>query len=186
MYVPVWHMRTSMMEKTYHFDRSRRITERKDYQNEIFFSKNSMIFPGKIKNVSMGGAKVGSRSLSKLKKGVEIIMAIPFANKKGGIKRKAIVRWARNDQFGVQFNRRENIRKAYQQEVSLSVGAMVFPGKVKDISMGGAGLGRINLSKTKLPLKIIVTIPFAKKQGRLKRKAIVRWARDDQFGIQFI
>ena len=29
-------------------------------------------------------------------------------------------------------------------------------------------------------------IPYAKKQGSVKRKAIVRWAKNDQFGIQFI
>ncbi|WP_167527832.1 PilZ domain-containing protein [Desulfosarcina alkanivorans] len=179
-------MRTAEMGKSHNVERSRRINERKKYQEEIFFSTDSMIFHGRIENVSMGGAGVGSRSLSKIKKGAEVIIAIPFANRQGGIKRKAIVKWTRNDQFGVQFNRRENARLNYHKEVSFSVGSMVFSGNIKNISMGGAGVGRFNLSKTKLPVKIRVTIPFAKKQGGIKRKAIVRWTRNDQFGVQFI
>jgi hypothetical protein len=174
------------MEAVYNFNRSRRLKERKNYQKEVFFSTGSMIFPGKIKNISMDGARVGSRNISKLKIGAEIFIAIPFSKKQGGIKRKAIVIWANNNQFGIKFNKRINERKNYQKEVILSTGLMVFPGTIKNISMGGAHVGSENISIIKTPIVINVSIPFAKKQGYIKRKAIVKWARNDQFGIQFI
>jgi len=91
------------MEAAYDFDGYRRINERKNYQKDVSFSTDSMIFPATIKNLSMGGARVGTTGISKIKTGVEIIITIPFATKQGCMKRKAIVMWAENDQFGIQF-----------------------------------------------------------------------------------
>ena len=91
------------MEAAYDFDGYRRINERKNYQKDVSFSTDSMIFPATIKNLSMGGARVGTISIPKIKTGVEIIITIPFATKQGCMKRKAIVMWAENDQFGIQF-----------------------------------------------------------------------------------
>ena len=75
-----------------------KITER-----TVSFSTESMIFPATIKNLSMGGALVGTTSIPKIKTGIKIIITIPFANKPGCMKRKAIVMWAEKDQFGIQF-----------------------------------------------------------------------------------
>ena len=91
------------MEAAFDFDGYRRINERKNYHKEVSFSTESMIFPATIKNLSMGGALVGTISIPKIKTGVKIIITIPFANKPGCMKRKAIVTWAENDQFGIQF-----------------------------------------------------------------------------------
>lgn len=91
------------METAYNFDGYRRINERKNYNKDVSFSTESMIFPATIKNLSTGGALVGTRSIPKIKTGVKIIITIPFANKPGCVKRKAIVMWAENDQFGIQF-----------------------------------------------------------------------------------
>jgi len=91
------------MEAAYDFDGYRRINERKNYHKEVSFSTESMIFPATIKNLSMGGALVGTISIPKIKTGVKIIITIPFANKPGCMKRKAIVTWAENNQFGIQF-----------------------------------------------------------------------------------
>ena len=91
------------MEAAYNFDGYRRINERKNYHKEVSFSTEAMIFPATIKNLSMGGARVGTISIPKIKTGVEIIITIPFATKQGCMKRKAIVMWAENDQFGIQF-----------------------------------------------------------------------------------
>jgi hypothetical protein len=91
------------METAYNFDGYRRTNERKNYQKEVSFSTESMIFPATIKNLSMGGALVSTPNILKIKTGVKIIITIPFANKLGCMKRKAIVMWAENDQFGIQF-----------------------------------------------------------------------------------
>jgi hypothetical protein len=91
------------MEPAYNFDGYRRINERKNYHKEVSFSTESTIFPATIKNLSMGGALVGTSRIPKMKKGAKIIITIPFANKPGCMKRKAIVIWAENDQFGIQF-----------------------------------------------------------------------------------
>jgi hypothetical protein len=91
------------METAFNFDGYRRTNERKNYHKDISFSTESMIFPATIKNLSMGGALVNTTSIPKIKTGVKIIVTIPFANKPGCLKRKAIVMWAENDQFGIQF-----------------------------------------------------------------------------------
>ena len=166
--------------------RSRRNSERKDYQKDILFSVGSMVYPGKLYNISMGGASVGSRNTNKIKRGDEIIIAIPFANQAGGIKRRAIVMWVDDGQFGIQFNRRANRRKFYPKEVTCSAGSMVFQGTIENISRGGACVGSPTLSIIQTPLFMRVTIPFARKPGTMQRKAVVRWSRNDQFGIQFL
>ena len=91
------------MEAAYDFDGYRRINGRKNYQKDVSYSTDSMIFPARIKDLSIGGARVGTISIPKIKAGVEIIITIPFATKQGCMKRKAIVMWADNDQFGIQF-----------------------------------------------------------------------------------
>ena len=179
-------MRIREMDAGYNLNRSRRIDERKDYQKEVLFSTGSIFFLGKIKNISKDGARVGSRNIPKLSPGVEIFIAIPLSKKQGSIKRKAIVMWANMDQFGIKFNKRKNVRKNYQREIIISTGSMIFPGRIQNISMGGAHVDSRNISITKTPVVLNVSIPYAKKQGSVKRKAIVRWAKNDQFGIQFI
>jgi len=91
------------MEAAYDFDGYRRMNGRKNYQKDVSFSTDSMIFPARIKDLSIGGARVGTISIPKIKAGVEIIITIPFATKQGCMKRKAIVIWAGNDQFGIQY-----------------------------------------------------------------------------------
>jgi hypothetical protein len=174
------------MEAAFNSDRSRRINVRKDFQEEIFYSTGSMFFPGKIKNISMGGARVSSGNLSKITKGIEIFIAIPFPNKQGYLKRKAIVRWIDNGQFGIKFNRRRNVRKSYQREASFFTDSIIFSAPLKNISMGGAQVDCMNVSDIKNGLELYAIIPFAIKQDYLTRKAIVRWAGKDQFGIHFI
>jgi len=91
------------MEEAINFDSIRRMNERKNYQKEVSFSTNSLILPATIKNISMGGALVSAINLPRLEKETEIIITVPFATQKGGIKRKAIVRWVKNDEFGIEF-----------------------------------------------------------------------------------
>ena len=91
------------METAYNFDGYRRLNERKNYRKDVSFSTESMIFPATIKNLSMGGALVGTTSIPIIKTGIKIIITIPFANKPGCLKRKAKVMWAESDQFGIQF-----------------------------------------------------------------------------------
>lgn len=91
------------METAYDFEGYRRIDERKNYQKEVSFSIDSMIFQATIKNISMGGALVGTINIPILKIGTEIFIMVPFATRKGNMKRKAIIKWVDNDHFGIQF-----------------------------------------------------------------------------------
>ena len=91
------------METAFDFDGYRRLNERKNYSKDVSFSTESMIFPATIRNISMGGALVSTTGIPKIKTGVKIIITIPFANKPGCMKRKALVMWSENDQFGIQF-----------------------------------------------------------------------------------
>jgi PilZ domain-containing protein len=91
------------METAYNFDGYRRLAERRNYKKEVSFSMDLMIFPAVLNDLSIGGASVSTISLQKIKPGVKIIITIPFANKPGCIKRKAIVKWAKKDKFGIEF-----------------------------------------------------------------------------------
>ena len=91
------------MELAYNFEGYRRLNARKQYEKEVSFSVDSMILPAKVINISTGGALIAAMNLPKIKIGTRILISIPFASKKGSVKRKAIVKWAESDQFGIQF-----------------------------------------------------------------------------------
>ena len=91
------------MEAAYNFDGFRRLSVRKIYQKEVSFSTGSKVFPATIENLSRDGALLGTRCISKIKTGAIIIVSIPFANKQGCVKSKAVVMWAENDKLGIQF-----------------------------------------------------------------------------------
>jgi hypothetical protein len=91
------------MESAYSFDGYRRLSARKIYQKEVSFSMGSKVFPATIENLSRDGALLGTRSISSVKTGSTIIISIPFANKRGCVKSKAIVMWAEDDKLGIQF-----------------------------------------------------------------------------------
>jgi hypothetical protein len=91
------------METAYNFDGHRRMNERKNYHKDVSFSTDAMIFPATIRNLSMGGARVRTTGIPQIKTGTKIIITIPYANRPGCMKRKAMVMWAEKDQFGIQF-----------------------------------------------------------------------------------
>lgn len=86
------------------FNRYKRMSERKRYSAEVSFSTDTLCFPAMIRNLSKGGALLGSDTLPKMKVGTEIIITIPFAVKDGCVKTKGMVMWAKNGQFGIEFN----------------------------------------------------------------------------------
>jgi len=91
------------MEADYNISRFRRTSPRKEYQAEVTFSAGALCYPGMLKNISTGGALFISRGLQFLRPGREIIISIPFVERPGSIKRSAIVMWAEDEQFGIQF-----------------------------------------------------------------------------------
>jgi hypothetical protein len=145
-----------------------------------------MIFPGRCKDISIGGVRIHSRNISRLSSGVEIITVIPYPNEKKSLKKKAIVKWTQYDQFGIQFFKRKNIRKYYQQDMYIFSDAMVIPASIINLSIGGAQIECNDMSQVNKESQIYATIPFAKRKGHVTRKAIVRWVQKDQIGIQFI
>lgn len=81
----------------------RRTSERRGYQTEVSCSANTLRFPAMLENVSTGGALLSTKGLPIIMPGTEIAVTIPFAAKEGCLKRKAIVMWAKEGQFGIQF-----------------------------------------------------------------------------------
>lgn len=174
------------MQSEYNFYNSRRISDRKSYKRKVIFSNGSLFFHGKCNNISLGGACIGSRNLLRIEEGMEILISIPYATKKESIKRRAIVKWNDNTRFGIQFFRREKIRKNYHNEITVFINSNIFSAKIKDISLGGARVISENMPTFGRGSEIYVTIPYAKKIGYLTKKAIVRWNDNNHFGFQFI
>lgn len=91
------------MQPAYSFDSFRRRNERKEYQAEVSFAAGSMCFPAMLENISAGGAQLATSNLPIMKPGRTISVTIPFALKKGYVKKKGRVMWAEDDCFGIQF-----------------------------------------------------------------------------------
>ena len=87
--------------------------------------------------------------------------------------------------FSFEMFRRTSPRKEYQAEVSFSAGVMCFPGILENVSTGGALLVSNNIDFIQPGREITITIPFAEKQGSVKRNAIVIRIEDNKLGIQF-
>jgi hypothetical protein len=145
-----------------------------------------MVFSGKCKNISMGGALISSRNLYNFIDGLEIFVAIPYAKRQGSIKTKAIVRWTKNDLLGIQFFKRQNVRKTYRNRISVFTNSVILPAAINNISKGGANIVCKKHPILKKGLQIYVTIPFAIKQNYLTRKAAIKWIKASQCGIEFI
>jgi hypothetical protein len=88
--------------------------------------------------------------------------------------------------YNLDSYRRRSERKNYLKEVSFSTGSKIFPATIKNLSLGGAQISTRRISSVRKGAIIIISIPFAKKQGCMKSKAIVTWVKNDEFGIQFI
>jgi hypothetical protein len=174
------------MEPSFDGNIVKRTNARKNYQKDVSFSAGAMILPGVIKDISLRGACIDSRETFKIKRGSEITIAIPFARKQGGLKRKAFVKWAGQDRFGVQFANRRTARRNYQQNIYFVAGSIIFQGVVNDISLKGASVHGRSKPTFKEGAEMVVTMPYVKKRGSVKRKAIVKWIADNRFGIQFV
>ena len=82
-------------------------------------------------------------------------------------------------------HKRRSERKRYSAEVSFSVDTSCFPAMIRNLSKGGALLANDTLPIMKVGTVIIITIPFAVKEGCFKTKGTVMWAENGQFGIEF-
>ena len=91
------------METAYNFDEYRRRNDRKPYRAEVSFAAGSMCFPATLENISSGGAQLATTNLPLMKPGSSIAVTIPFALKKGYVKKKGRVMWAEDGCFGIQF-----------------------------------------------------------------------------------
>lgn len=88
--------------------------------------------------------------------------------------------------YNISRFKRKSPRREYKTEVSLSAGAMAFTGMLDNVSIGGALLTINRIHFIKAGREITITIPFAEKQGAVKRKGIVVWVDGERFGLQFI
>ena len=87
----------------YKIEGYRRSSERKGYRTEVSFATDTLCFPATIENISTGGALLSTKGLPLMMPGSKIAVTIPFAAKEGCVKRKALVMWAEDGQFGVEF-----------------------------------------------------------------------------------
>ncbi|MGV7224675.1 MAG: PilZ domain-containing protein [Nitrospinales bacterium] len=87
--------------------------------------------------------------------------------------------------FRIEMFRRTSPRKDYRAEVSFSAGVMCFSGMLENVSTGGALLVSNNLDFIQPGREITITIPFAEKQGSIKRNAIVIRTEGNKLGIEF-
>jgi hypothetical protein len=79
---------------------------------------------------------------------------------------------------------RASKRMNYHAEAVFAANDKLTPGTIKNISLGGASLAAS--ATPAIGDVVIVSIPFAKKQKQVRRRAVVRWVEGGLFGIEFI
>jgi hypothetical protein len=178
-------MAIKIIDRT-HPNQNRRISDRKNYLKDVFFSIGPMVYHGKCNNISTEGARIGNTSFLNIKSGNELLIAIPFPKKNCSLKRKATIRWIENDKFGIQFYRRKNVRKKYHNKVTVFTDSTIISARINNLSKGGANIVSEKEFLFNNKSVVYVIIPFAKKEKEVTVRSIVRWIRNSQIGIQFI
>ena len=91
-----------------------------------------------------------------------------------------------DEEYLYHYFRRQNTRKPYFTEVLFSVvGPEVYTGIMENISHSGARIETNHTTGITAGDKIIIIIPFAKKEGAIKQKAVVQWYDKGKIGIEF-
>ena len=80
---------------------------------------------------------------------------------------------------------RLHTRQIYPAEITFSFDSLFFHAFLDNVSLGGASVVAKSLPLLKIGSSITVNIPFAKREGCVKRNAKVMWAQKGRFGIQF-
>jgi hypothetical protein len=81
----------------------KRIHERKLYATEIIFSHNNNAYAGLIKNISLGGAYIVTRSVNQFSCGDTVTISIPFTTGQKYVKRKGRIQWMNDEGIAVEF-----------------------------------------------------------------------------------
>lgn len=81
----------------------RRQHERKYYNADIVFAINDRIFQGCLRDISVGGAFIHTKSTDLLLEGDMATISIPFTNGRKHIKRKGRILWKNSTGFAVSF-----------------------------------------------------------------------------------
>jgi ABC-type uncharacterized transport system YnjBCD ATPase subunit len=71
----------------------------------IKYAAQQKIFPGEVKNISLGGAFLKTNEKDGLDVGQQLLLAIPNRKKGNVIKRNASVIWSNRNGFGLEFQR---------------------------------------------------------------------------------
>ena len=81
----------------------KRIHERKIYAKEVIFSHQHKAYEGRIKNISLGGAFIATRSVNQFSTGDTITLSIPFTTGRKHVKRKGRIQWTNDEGFAIEF-----------------------------------------------------------------------------------
>ena len=81
----------------------KRIHERKIYTKEVTFSYKNRAYEGHIKNISLGGAFIATRSVNQFSTGDTITLSIPFTTGHKHVKRKGRIQWTNDEGFAIEF-----------------------------------------------------------------------------------
>ena len=81
----------------------KRIHERKLYVKEVVFSHNHKAYSGQIKNISLGGAFITTRSVKHFSPGDTVTLSIPFTTGKKHVKRNGLIKWLNDEGIAIEF-----------------------------------------------------------------------------------
>ena len=81
----------------------KRIHERKSYMKEVMFSHKDKAYAGYIKNISLGGAYIVTRSVNQFSTGDTITLSIPFTTGRKHVKRKGRIQWTNDEGIAIEF-----------------------------------------------------------------------------------
>jgi adenine specific DNA methylase Mod len=81
----------------------KRAYERKTYSADIVFSTQERAFRGTLKNVSIGGAFIMTKSAAHVAKGDIITISIPYTTGNRNVKKRGRIKWTNEEGFAMEF-----------------------------------------------------------------------------------
>jgi len=88
------------MNRKHDFDRR---YDRKVYGAHIVFAHENNAYAGTLKNISLGGAFISTRSVRHVSTGDKVTVSIPFTSGAKHVKRIGLIKWLNKEGFAIEF-----------------------------------------------------------------------------------
>ena len=81
----------------------KRAHERKPYSANVVFACQHRAYQGTLKDLSLGGAFIRTKSVNQVSTGDSVTVSIPYTDGTKNLKKRGRVKWQNNEGFAIEF-----------------------------------------------------------------------------------